>query len=158
MVQPAGSYEAEKRQSFGINARVSRRDILRYGVDPFQPMPAAAGKLVADALLTDDPSKIGGDVARTFRAVASANPNNDMKALAACIQNFREPLSPSDCAGVDNPVLIVGGGDDILSQDPEALADAIKSAKVVKIPGKNHLTVLTDQRFKHEVLAFLQQE
>ena len=123
--------------------------------NPFPAIPPEAAKLIADALLTDDPSTIKGDIARTFRAVAEANPNNDLEALAACIKSFREPLSPSDYAGVSNPVLIVDGADDILSQNPQVLADAISGAKVVLVPDRDHLTVLTDQRFKDEVVAFL---
>ena len=63
----------------------------------------------------------------------------------------RKQLSASDFANVRNPVLIV----DVLSANPQALVDAIQGAKLVQVPDRDHLTVVTDQRFKDEVVAFL---
>jgi len=55
-------------------------------------------------------------------------------------------------------VLIIRGGNDVLSQDADGLAAAIPGAKLVTIPDTNHLSVVPDPRFKEKVLAFLKQQ
>ena len=59
---------------------------------------------------------------------------------------------------MDIPVLIIRGGNDVLSQDADGLAAAIPGAKLVTIPDTNHLSVVPDPRFKEEALAFLEQQ
>jgi hypothetical protein len=44
------------------------------------------------------------------------------------------------------------------SGEPEGRSRSSRHAKLVMIPDRDHLTVLTDQRFKDEVLSFLEQE
>jgi pimeloyl-ACP methyl ester carboxylesterase len=124
--------------------------------NPFLAGIAQATQTIADALLAPDPSQITGPIARQFREFAQANPRNDLQALAACITRVREQMAPNDFANVRNPVLIVDGAADVLSTDPQALADAIPNAKLVLIPERDHLTVVPDQRFKDAVLDFLQ--
>jgi pimeloyl-ACP methyl ester carboxylesterase len=122
----------------------------------FQSMRGEAAQVINDALLAEDPSTITNPVAAAFRAFADLNPSNDLKALAACAMRTRQPMDPADFADVDIPVLIVDGEDDVLATNPEELAAAIPGARLVMIPGRDHLTVVPDPRFKEEVLAFLQ--
>jgi pimeloyl-ACP methyl ester carboxylesterase len=58
---------------------------------------------------------------------------------------------------VDTPVLIVNGAADFPYVDTrQDLASAIPGARLVTIPGQDHLGTVTDPLFKDEVLAFLE--
>ena len=114
--------------------------------------------VVADALLADDISSVTDPIGRAFRAFAELNPNNDLKALAAVMQRPRQPIDRADLAGVDIPVLIVNGANDVIVGSPDELAAAIPGARMVLIPDRDHITVVPDQRFKDEVLAFLREQ
>ena len=109
---------------------------------------------VAEALLTQDPSTITDRVAKEFRIFAEAN-KNDLKALGACMQALRTVGNAADLAQVELPVLIVIGEGDVLVGSADELAAAIPGAQLVKIPDKDHLTVVPDQRFKDAVVRFL---
>lgn len=122
----------------------------------FQATRGEGAQVIADALLAEDPATITNPVAAAFRAFAELNPDNDLRALAACARRARQPMDPADFAGVDIPVLIVDGEDDVLATNPEELAAAIPGARLVMIPNRDHLTVVPDPRFKEEVLAFLE--
>jgi pimeloyl-ACP methyl ester carboxylesterase len=121
----------------------------------FQSTRGEAAQVINNALLAEDPSTIKNPVAAAFRTFADLNPNNDLKALAACAMRTRQPMDPADFADVDTPVLIVDGEDDVLATNPGDLAGAIPGARLVMIPDRDHLTVVPDPRFKEEVLAFL---
>jgi pimeloyl-ACP methyl ester carboxylesterase len=109
---------------------------------------------VAQALLSEDPSAVTDVVARGFRAFAEAG-GNDLRALAAMQQSPREVLERSDLAGISVPVLIVVGENDGIAGSADALEESIPGARLVTIPGKDHLTVVADQRFKDAVTEFL---
>lgn len=110
---------------------------------------------VADAMQSGDPASIEDPVAKGFRAFAEAG-KNDLDALAAVMRApFRE-LDPARLAEIELPVLIVNGQNDAIVHNVEGLAASIPGARLVKILGKDHLTVVPDQRFKDAVVQFLQ--
>jgi pimeloyl-ACP methyl ester carboxylesterase len=112
---------------------------------------------VVSALLTDDPSTITDPVAKGFRLFAEAN-KNDLKALAAYEQAPRLPLDSAALAQISVPVLIVNGATDVLVGSPDEIAAAIPGARLVKIPDRDHLTVVPDPRFKEAVVHFLKSD
>jgi pimeloyl-ACP methyl ester carboxylesterase len=126
--------------------------------DRFVLGPTVEGRsnIMAEAMLTEDPSQITDPGGKAFRAIADAMPNSDLKALAALAQHPREPIDPADFAGVDIPVLIVSGANDNVMGRADELAAAIPGAKLVTIPDADHLVVF-DPRTKEEVLAFLRE-
>jgi pimeloyl-ACP methyl ester carboxylesterase len=103
------------------------------------------------AFLTDEPSTIKDRRTRAQREYAESL-GNDLRALAAYWKADRHGESPPDLARVSRPVLIING-----SRDPGAdvVAEAIPGSKLVWIPDRNHVTVLTDPRSKRAVLDFL---
>lgn len=115
-------------------------------------------RVIADAMLAEDPSEITDPVGLAFRAFAELDPENDLKALGACALRVREPLDRAVLADVDIPVIIVNGANDELAGGADELAAAIPGARLVMIPDRDHLTVVPDQRFKEEVLAFLEEQ
>lgn len=117
--------------------------------------PAARGRPnVVEALLAESAAGVTDPVGRAFRIFAEAN-KNDLRALAACMQAGREPLTPEMLGAISIPVLVVVGSADALIAKPEELAHAIPNAELVTIPGKDHITVAADRRFKEAVLQFL---
>ena len=126
--------------------------------DVTKGLPVDTGRSIAAALAADDPSTVTDPVGLGFRAFAESDPNNDLKALAACSGNPAPPIDASAFARVDIPVLIVKGANDATTEDADPTAAVIPGAKLVLIPDTDHLTVVPDQRFKDAVLDFLRQE
>ena len=110
--------------------------------------------LLPDALLAQDPESISDPTVKGFRVLAEAL-ENDLEALAAYSLAARPGVSDEALASIDVPVLIVNGADDAIAGSPDALAAAIPTAELVKIPSKNHLTVVADPEFKDTVVRFL---
>lgn len=52
-------------------------------------------------------------------------------------------------------MLIVNGANDPYARTDDALAAAIPGSRLVEIPDADHLGVVTDPRFRDEVLGFL---
>lgn len=111
---------------------------------------------VTDALLAEDAKTITDPVGKAFRIFAEAN-NGDLKALAACMRAGRRPLTTEVLAAISVPVLVVVGEADAIISRPEELAAAIPGARLLSIPGKDHLTVVPDARFKEAAVRFLQE-
>jgi pimeloyl-ACP methyl ester carboxylesterase len=76
-------------------------------------------------------------------------------ALSACAQGAFPCLEAGLFANVRTPSLVVAGSRDIVAGSPYPLADAIPGARAVVVPGRSHLSVLTDSYFKGAVIGFL---
>ncbi len=119
---------------------------------------------IADALREKDPSQITNRLGRVYRDYVDSNPNNDRESLAlSALQMWPEgypiQLGGVGLANVDIPVIIINGEDDYpYVESDKKLADAIPGAQLVRIPNKNHVNAVVDQRFKKEVLEFLKQQ
>jgi pimeloyl-ACP methyl ester carboxylesterase len=112
---------------------------------------------IAAALRATDRSAVTDAVGRGFRQFAERAGNNDLEALASMQSAERGTIDPAVLSNNTLPVLIVVGEDDAIVRDSDKLAAAINGARLVTIPGKDHLTVVADQRFKDAVVAFLQE-
>lgn len=119
---------------------------------------------IADALRAEDPSQITNRLGRIYRDYVDSNPNNDREALAlSALQMWPEgypvQLGGDGLANVDIPVIIINGEDDYpYVKSDKKLADAIPGSQLIRIPNKNHLNVVADQRFKKKVLKFLKRQ
>jgi pimeloyl-ACP methyl ester carboxylesterase len=111
---------------------------------------------IAAAMEADDPSALADQVARQFRTFAERG-GNDLKALAAVARRPRAPSDPDAVRRIAQRVLIVVGADDVIAGSTQKLAAAIPHARLVVIPGRNHLSVVGDQRYKDAVREFLQE-
>jgi len=109
---------------------------------------------LGSAMLAETAEEVTDPVGKAFRAFAEAN-GNDLKALAACQGAFRESFDVGRLGEVSIPVLVVVGEADVLAPDPQLLAEAIAGARLGTIPGRDHLTVVPDDRFKEAVVGFL---
>lgn len=112
-----------------------------------------AGLRAKDSL--EDPVALG------YRAYARSDKRNDLEALALSAlqmwpEGFPLKLGGTALAEVDIPILIVNGANDHPYVDTvQKLVAAIPDAQLVIIPDRDHLSVITDQRFKDQVVAFL---
>ncbi|MGO9558809.1 MAG: alpha/beta fold hydrolase [Acidimicrobiales bacterium] len=135
--------------------------VVMGGIGEETAESAAACAVIAAALRADDPDLIDDPLGRAYRAFVGRRPGNDLEALAlAALQMWPEGF-PLEVGGaglrdVDIPVLIVNGSEDHPYVDSAGeLAAAIPRSKLVVIPGTDHLSTVTDDRFKTEVIAFL---
>jgi len=135
--------------------------VVMGGIGDENERSAAACFVIADALRTHDPALIADPLGRAYRAFVDADPTSDREALALAALQMWPEGHPLDLGGaglreVDVPVLIVNGADDHPYVDSaHRLAAAVPGAKLATIPGTDHLSVVTDERFKTVVLDFL---
>lgn len=109
---------------------------------------------IAAGLRARDVSDVTGAVPRQFRLFA-AQGKNDLEALALCMTRRRHSFTAEEFASLDVPLLIVVGENDTVTGPPGALAEALPSARVVVIPGRDHMTAVGDKTYKAAVLEFL---
>ena len=98
---------------------------------------------------TDDP------VAQTFYRFAAARPTNDLLALAACITGLKPEAHPERLGKIRTPILIVVGDHDDIARGAPELIELIPSARLVTIPGRDHMSAVVARDFKQAALDFL---
>jgi pimeloyl-ACP methyl ester carboxylesterase len=108
---------------------------------------------IADALRTGEPTD--DPVAQTFYRFASARPVNDLQALAACIVGLKPGEDPARLATIKTPILIVAGDQDQIARGAPELVELIPSARLVTIPGRDHMSAVPARDFKRAALEFL---
>jgi pimeloyl-ACP methyl ester carboxylesterase len=109
---------------------------------------------IAEGLLADSLDLVTDQRARAFRMFAEQT-GSDRVALAACIRSSRVKLTPDQAAQIDAPTLIAVGTKDDIAGSPQALAALMPHARVVDIPGRDHMLAVGDRVFKQAVLEFL---
>ncbi len=111
-------------------------------------------KLIADALLAEDPATIAGSNARAFRIFADQT-KSDRRSLAACIMASRDRIPGAELAKLRIPVLVAVGAEDAIAGPARPLAEVIPGAEALDIPGRDHMKAVGDRVFKEGALAFL---
>lgn len=94
-------------------------------------------------------------VATRFRQFAEEQ-GNDLMALA-CVLHSGIMAAEAMCGieGCTARVLVAAGDNDFLAGDPRSLATVVPHAELVLVTGGNHISTLTDDRFRAGVLTFL---
>jgi len=111
---------------------------------------------IAEALEAPSLADVSGTTERMFRAFAEQT-QSDLKALAACMRGSRQELSREQVAGITAPVLVAVGTKDPVAGSAQALAALIPGARVLAIPGRDHMLAVGDKVFKAGVIEFLNQ-
>jgi pimeloyl-ACP methyl ester carboxylesterase len=111
---------------------------------------------IADAFLRAEPSD--DPIAQSFYRFASARPTNDLKALAACIAGLQPQWDPARLSAIHTPILVVAGDRDELVPDAPDLVELIPSARLVTIPGRDHMGAVPAREFKQAAIDFLSAE
>jgi len=129
--------------------RVTRAVLGGLGASGAIDRANAIARALRDREPTDDP------VAQTFYKFASARPDNDLDALAACIVGLQPKASAQQLAEIQTPILfVVGDGDKIARGAPE-LVEQIPSARLVTLSGRDHMSAVPARDFKQAALGFL---
>ena len=113
---------------------------------------AKRAPVIADALLTEDPSNIVNRTAAAFRAFADST-GADLRALAA-IQRSRRSTALPEGTSIRVPTLVIAGDRDVLVGSPDELAARIPGATASIVSG-DHLSAVFDPNFRKEIVAFL---
>ncbi len=92
-------------------------------------------------------------VARAFARFANS-PENDPKALAACIRRPVGPMTAGQLSRVTVPVLVVIGDRDFAGP-PEPLVEALPDARLVTLKGIDHLATPENFEFIDAALDFI---
>jgi pimeloyl-ACP methyl ester carboxylesterase len=111
-----------------------------------------AAKEIAKALRGEPTNSA---VARTFYQFATARPSNDLEALAACMLGMQQETDPVKLRSITNPVMVVVGEQDDIVDEVPRLVKSIPTAKLVTIPGRNHMSAVPAREFKQAVVEFL---
>jgi pimeloyl-ACP methyl ester carboxylesterase len=109
---------------------------------------------IAEAMEAPTLDDVDDAFGRMFRAFAEQT-KSDLKALAACIRGSRQTLTREQVASICAPVLIAVGTKDFVAGSPHELAALIPNARVLDIPGRDHMLAVGDKVFKEGVLKFL---
>lgn len=133
------------------------RNLVLGGIGRYQleydggPLPHFDSDGSATALSADDPNLITDPDLRSFRDGVDDS-DNDRLALAAHLRVFhREPFN---FAQISATTLVIAGEDDVLSPDPQLLANAIPDGSARTVPG-DHSSAKTTSAFTRAVAAFL---
>jgi len=94
-------------------------------------------------------------IAARFQHFASARPQNDLEALAACIVGQQPGLDPDTLGRIRTPILLVVGDQDDIARDAHRLESLIPSASLVEVPGRDHMSAVPARQFKEATLKFL---
>ena len=112
---------------------------------------------IADALEAPSITQVSDPQGYVFRAFAQQT-KSDLRALAACIRGSRQTLSREEVARIAAPTLIAVGTKDPIAGSAHALAALMRNARVLDIPGRDHMLAVGDKVHKAGVLEFLGQE
>jgi pimeloyl-ACP methyl ester carboxylesterase len=122
---------------------------------------AAQGGAIAQALRAPDLASISDAAGKRIRAFVESNPGNDLESLAYSAlkmwpEGYPLKIAGSNIAQAQFPVLIVNGENDHPYVDSaDQLAAALPNARHLRITGTDHLTTVSDERFKKAVVEFL---
>jgi pimeloyl-ACP methyl ester carboxylesterase len=116
------------------------------------------GRLESDAIAAGlrarDVSEVVDAIPRTFRVFAEQS-DNDLEALALCMTRRRHSFTADEFAGLSVPTLLVVGEKDNVTGPPGLLAEALPHARVVIVPGRDHMSSVGDKAYKAAALEFL---
>lgn len=112
------------------------------------------GEELAQGLEATSLDQVRDPMPRAFRIFAEST-KSDLKALAACMRSARQKITEADLSTITAPVLVAVGSEDEVAGPAEPLAAVIDGAKMLYIPGRDHMRAVGDKVYKQGVLEFL---
>ena len=112
---------------------------------------------IAAALEAERLQDVTDRTGRAFRTFAEQT-KSDRQALAACMRSSRQKISEQDVSRIERPALVAVGTKDDIAGSPEKLAGLMRDARVLEIPGRDHMIAVGDKVYKKGVLEFLNGE
>src|SRR5215467_1066642 len=146
---------------FSMGARIGMQCVLDFPERLTKAVLGGAGltsnagsAAIAMAFRTGEPETA---IAKSFYDFARARPHNDLEALAACIEAMSPPTDMRRLSEIKTPILIVVGSNDEIVGGADQLVEMIPSARLVIVPGRDHLGTVPAREFKEAALAFLEE-
>lgn len=137
-----------------VNHGEAVRSVVLAGLGENMIKGPGGAEDIARGLEAPGLADIRDPVPRAFRIFAEAT-NGDLRALAACMRSSRQIITPSELGLITSPALVAAGTDDEIAGPPEPLADVIPGARLLPIPGRDHMRAVGDKVYKAGVSAFL---
>jgi pimeloyl-ACP methyl ester carboxylesterase len=147
---------------YSMGARIGLRAVIDF---PDRILRAVLGGLGAGGAVEEAESIAralrGGEPdspsALSFQRFASARPINDLEALAACMEGLGHSagFDPGRLAAIGTPILLAIGERDEIAENAAQLAAQIPTARLVVIPGRDHMGAVPARQFKDAALEFL---
>ncbi len=109
---------------------------------------------IVQGLLAARVEDVVSPVGRRFRLFAQ-HTGSDLKALAACMQSSRDPITADRLAGIGVPVLVAVGDQDDIGGSAQELADILPRGEALVLEGRDHMRATGDRAFKAGVIDFL---
>jgi pimeloyl-ACP methyl ester carboxylesterase len=134
--------------------RVRSAIIGGLGIRLVESHGTALAQRVVAALTAPSLADVTEPDGRAFRSFAEQT-KSDLRALAACMSRRRTLLSREQVAGIKLPVMVAVGSEDDVSGSGLELAALIPGARMLDIPGRDHMLAVGDKVFKAGVLEFL---
>jgi pimeloyl-ACP methyl ester carboxylesterase len=137
------------------------RSMVLGGIGEETAESSAACEPIAAALRADDASAITDPLGRAYRAFVDLDPTSDREALAVAALGMWPDGHPLELGGdglrrAEVPVLVVNGSEDRPYIDTvQPFVDALRHSELVVIDGTDHLTTVSDPRFKAVTMEFL---
>ena len=135
-------------------ARVRSAIIGGLGIRLVEGHGGALASTIVDALEAPSLADVTDPTGRAFRAFAEQT-RSDLKSLAACMARPRQILTRDEVAGITVPVLVAVGTKDDVAGSAAELAALIPDARLLEIPGRDHMLAVGDKVFKAGVIEFL---
>lgn len=111
-------------------------------------------EIIASALEAPSLDEVTTPLGRKFRQFADQT-KSDRMALAACMRASSNKIAAETIATLEPPALVAVGTTDDIAGSAEGLAELIPNAKVLAIPGRDHMLAVGDKVYKEGVRAFL---
>jgi len=141
--------------TLAVSEPLRLRSVILAGIGMVLIRQGGPGENVARALEADSIDEVTDPMGRTFRAFAEQT-RSDRRALAACLRGTRKRLTTrEEAASIRNPVLIAVGTNDDVAGSARELAQIMKGAEILDIPGRDHMRAVGDKVYKDGVLDFL---
>ncbi|MEA5456174.1 alpha/beta hydrolase [Sinomonas sp. JGH33] len=138
---------------FGATQPALVRRIVLGG--PSARDPLAEFDLVAAQRFLADGTPIEDSSTEALVTMAQASPGSDMYALLSLVEAVKEEPFDAAEAVPRQPVLVVVGEKDERVEGLDALRALVPDARVVVLPGRNHVNAVTARAFKQAAIAFL---
>jgi pimeloyl-ACP methyl ester carboxylesterase len=131
-------------------SRFRRLVIIGVGANVFVgESGSAAAATLESGVTASTPPALGAVVN------AAIESGNDPSTMAAVIQRPSAPMNADELASIDCPVLLIAGADDLIGTDAEALASSLQNSQMVKLPGRDHLALLSAPELPDLITDFL---
>ncbi len=123
------------------------------GIPDGQPLTRFRTDQALDFL--DRGAPVTDRITNAYLTMASAMPNNDLRALVALVKGMRGGPEPSPDQAPSQPILFATGSEDAIIERSQRLAHAASRGHFFTIPGRHHFNAPTSRHFRDAAIQWL---